>query len=93
MKMIRDTVEAEQTTAFQFDVKGCEFLILNFTGSDIYVSFGEEEDQEDMMRIGADNWRQHTCRTDDCKYRSVDTVYVLGGDGADGEVEIECLKW
>lgn len=38
MKMIRDTVEAEQTTAFQFDVKGCEFLNLNFTGSDIYVS-------------------------------------------------------
>lgn len=93
MKMIRDTVEAEKTTAFQFDVKGCEFLILNFTGSDIYVSFGSEVNQEDMMRIGADNWRQHTCRTDDCKYRSVDTVYVLGGDGADGEVEIECLKW
>lgn len=46
-----------------------------------------------MMRIGEDMWRVHTCRTDDCKYTSVDTVYVLGGDGAAGEVEIECLKW
>ena len=93
MKMIRNTVTAGSTTEFSFDVKGCEFLILNFSGADIYVSCGTVEAQEDMMRIGEDMWRQHTCRTNDCKYRSVDKIYVLGGEGADGEVEIECTKW
>lgn len=92
MKMIRKVVE-ETPTAFSFDVKCCEFLIKNFTGDNIYVSFGDAiTDKNKMILIPADCWQRHVCRNDAGGLNSCNVVYVIGSNAGDG-VEIECLKW
>lgn len=96
MQLVRKPISNVEVTAFEFKVKGCEFLVKNLAVGAIYVGFGETQpSKEQMSMIPEDCWQRFILKNKEGKYDSTSKAYVVGATGtATGEgVEIECLKW
>lgn len=64
-----------------FQHKGMEYIVKNFSDSDIYVSFDVDATDEDSILIPSKMGQVCTCGTE------VDTIYINGN----GEVEVQQL--
>ncbi len=51
MKLIRKECNANEVTKFEFNIKGWDFLVKNFTEGNIYVSLEGDEDKSVMIKL------------------------------------------
>lgn len=97
LKMIRKTITANVTNKFEFDVEGFEYLVVNNNEFDIYVSFNNTNDTDEMLLVPAESSRvclinkdANLSDTSKLLFASKD-VYVYAEDS--GEVEVQCIKF
>lgn len=86
----RKPTTAETKIEFQFNVMGLEFLVKNFTDSDIYVGF--EDEKEKMVLIPAET-AQVVASVTPTGHDRYDTVYVIPTAVSEKGVEVQCLRW
>lgn len=51
----RQSTTANEKITMEFDAKGIEYLVKNFTDDDIYVALGEENDKAKCLLIPAED--------------------------------------
>ena len=97
LKIIRKTITANETNKFEFDVEGFEYLVVNNNEFDIYVSFNNTNDTDEMLLVPAQSSRvclinkdANLSDTSKLLFASKD-VYVYAEDS--GEVEVQCIKF
>ncbi len=97
LKMIRKTITANEANKFEFDVEGFEYLVVNNNEFDIYVSFNNTNDTDEMLLVPAQSSRvclinkdANLSDTSKLLFASKD-VYVYAEDS--GEVEVQCIKF
>lgn len=91
LKIIRKEINANTTEHFEFDINGFEYLVKNFSESDIYVAFKETNDTDEMIKIPAECDRICLINKSTALDNSSKDVYVFTEDG--GEVEVQCVKY
>ena len=94
LKIIRNTITANEANKFEFDVEGFEFLVKNFTEGDIYVAFENTTDTDEMSKIPS--MAGQVCVRNKSKGstgsgNSSNEVYVYSTSS--GEVEVQCLMF
>lgn len=97
LKIIRKTITANEANKFEFDVEGFEYLVVNNNEFDIYVSFNNTNDTDEMLLVPAQSSRvclinkdANLSDTSKLLFASKD-VYVYAEDS--GEVEVQCIKF
>lgn len=97
LKIIRKEISANTVEKFEFDVYGYEFLVVNNNEFDIYVSFKNTNDTDEMMIVPAKSSRiclinkdANLSDTSKALFASKN-VYVYAENS--GEVEVQCLKF
>lgn len=91
LKIQRKDIVANTIEHFEFDVEGFEYLVTNFSDSDIYVAFKETNDTDEMIKIPAECDRICLINKSTALDNSSKDVYVFTEDG--GEVEVQCVKY
>lgn len=91
MRLIRKECNAGEVTNFNFDVKGWEFLVKNFSASDIFVSLEGDEDQNKMIKIPT--MCSQVCLINTVADNSCDTNCVNVIASETGEVEIQVIHY
>lgn len=97
LKIIRKNIVANEANKFEFDVEGFEYLVVNNNEFDIYVSFNNTTDTDEMLLVPAQSSRvclinkdANLSDTSKLLFASKD-VYVYAEDS--GEVEVQCIKF
>lgn len=97
LKIIRKNIVANEANKFEFDVEGFEYLVVNNNEFDIYVSFNNTNDTDEMLLVPAQSSRvclinkdANLSDTSKLLFASKD-VYVYAEDS--GEVEVQCIKF
>lgn len=91
MKVIRETLVANNQKNLKFDVEGFKFLVKNFTEDDIYVSLDSDVYKPNAIKIPSGT-AQECCIHEICDLKyATDTVRILSL--VDGEVEVQCTLW
>lgn len=97
LKMIRKTITANEVNKFEFNVEGFEYMVVNNNEFDIYVSFNNTNDTDEMLLVPAQSSRvclinkdANLSDTSKLLFASKD-VYVYAEDS--GEVEVQCIKF
>lgn len=94
LKIIRKTIVANEANKFEFDIKGMEFVVKNFSDTDIYVAFKNTTDTQEMIKIPAMSGQvciRNKSNSSTSTGNSSKEVYVYGTSA--GEVEVQCLKF
>lgn len=91
LKIVRQTLTANEANKFEFDTKGFEFLVKNFNDFDIYVAFENTTETENMIKIPAMSGQVCIRNKSTGLNNSSDEVYVYATSA--GEVEVQCLKF
>lgn len=90
-QLIRQTLQASTWTSFEFSIPCRSFFVKNFTSSDIYVSFEQEDNTNTSFKIptmiGEEIFISN--RQDTNTNWLKNTVYVYSTSG--GEVEVQEL--
>ena len=60
LQVFRSSTTAEQEIVFEFPDNGIEFLIKNFTNSDIFVAGRQGTQKSDRILIPANSWQMIT---------------------------------
>lgn len=90
LKILRKEIAENTLEEFEFDIKGFQFLVKNFSDNDIFVSFDEEESTDNMIKIPA-NCSQVCLLTKETSNieLSSDKIYVIcENSSADVEIQI-----
>lgn len=97
LKIVRKNIVANEANKFEFDVEGFEYLVVNNNEFDIYVSFKNTNDTDEMLLVPAQSSRvclinkdANLSDTSKLLFASKD-VYVYAEDS--GEVEVQCIKF
>lgn len=86
--VIRKDITAGTPVEFQFDVRGYDFIVKNFSDDAVYISFGSlPESTDDMACVPSNTWVRHICQSG-----YVQSVWVIGKSTWQDGVEIECLR-
>ena len=86
--VIRKDITAGTPAEFQFDVRGYDYVVKNFTDDVIYVSFGSlPESTDNMICVPSNAWQRHICQSG---YEQ--SVWVIGKSTWQEGVEVECLR-
>ena len=94
LKIIRQTITANEANKFEFDVEGFEFLVKNFNEFDIYVAFKNTTTTSEMIKIPAKSGQvcvRNKTQGSTSSGNSSKDVYVYATSS--GEVEVQCLKF
>lgn len=94
LKIIRQDITANETTQFEFDIEGFEFLVKNFNNFDIYVAFKDTTETDEMIKIPAMSAQvciRNKSQGSTGSGNSSKDVYVYATSS--GEVEVQCLKF
>lgn len=88
----RQSTTANEKITMEFDAKGIEYLVKNFTDDDIYVALGEENDKAKCLLIPAE------CSQIVTAYRGAfvgvnDVITIIPESTSKKGVEVQCLKW
>ena len=94
LKIIRKSIVANEANKFEFDIKGMEFVVKNFSDTDIYVAFKNTTTTSEMIKIPAKSGQvcvRNKTQGSTSSGNSSKDVYVYATSS--GEVEIQCLKF
>ena len=97
MQIVKRTeLTKDVVNTFFFYSKGREFLVKNFSGNDVFVSFDDEAPEDEWIKIPANMYQVCSVNMlrDNNSYRYKDDIYrdklYLKGSG---EVEVQVLVW
>lgn len=88
LQVFRSSTTAEQEIVFEFPDNGIEFLIKNFTNSDIFVAGRQGTEKSDRILIPANSWQIIT----PFPYLYTNTISVIATETSEKGVEVQCLK-
>ena len=92
LKVIRAAVQQGQTI-FAFDVSGFEYLVKNFSDSDIYVALEEGATEADSILIPSGCAQVLRVNKGSVSYKEHGKVQIIADTASDKGVEIQCIRW
>lgn len=91
MRLIRKECNANEVTKYEFDIKGWDFLVKNFTEGNIYVSLEGDTDKNVMIKLPT--LASQICTINTVADSSCDADCVNVIVESTGEVEIQMIHY
>lgn len=88
LQVFRSSTTAEQEIVFEFPDTGIDFLIKNFTNSDIFVAGRKGTEKEHRILIPANSWQVIS----PFPYLNTNEISVIAMETNEKGVEVQCVK-